>query len=371
MKSFVLAPQINVCDSTAEFCNEYAIGKGDLVFISQRSLDANFANKFTNATIIDYRKYGVGEPTDLMVEGIYNDIKNIEIKRVFAIGGGTILDVAKLFALKQIMPVDKLFAGEITPQKNKSLILIPTTCGTGSEVTNISILELTKNKTKLGLANNALFADEAVLIPELLHDLPFRFFATSSMDALIHAIESFTSPKATELTQMFSLNAMDKIIAGYQKIAADKTALDDKLLHDFLTASTYAGIAFGNAGCAAVHALSYPLGAAYHVPHGEANYAMFMQVYKTYELIENKPVLQALKQHLATILHCSANNVFSQLEALLQQIIPLKALHEYGVTTNDLTAFTDVVMQKQGRLMANNCCELSSANVLSIYKQLY
>ena len=132
---------------------------------------------------------------------------------------GTILDVAKLFALKTVSPVVKLFNKELEIVKDKELILVPTTCGTGSEVTNISILELTAINSKFGLAVDELYPDKAILIPELLAGLPMKYFATSSIDALIHSIESFTSPKGNDFTRMFSLNAMDMILKGYREIA--------------------------------------------------------------------------------------------------------------------------------------------------------
>lgn len=95
--------------------------------------------------------------------------------------------------------------------------MVPTTCGTGSEITNISILELKSRKTKLGLAHETLYADQAFLVPELLEILPYRLFATSSIDALIHAVESSVSPKATAYTLMFGRQAIHLILGGIQK----------------------------------------------------------------------------------------------------------------------------------------------------------
>ena len=125
-----------------------------------------------------------------------------DCKRIIAIGGGTIIDVSKIFALKDISPIDDLYDGKIKPVKDKELIIVPTTCGTGSEVTNVAVLALISRQTKKGLAVNEMYADKAVLIPELLKTLPFKVFATSSIDALVHAVESALSPKASETTRM-------------------------------------------------------------------------------------------------------------------------------------------------------------------------
>lgn len=371
MKQFSIKPVIKQFNKALDFAKEYAIGEGDIVFVSNSTYEKYFKGYIDGAVIINYRKYGSGEPTDLMVEGIYSDIRDIEYNRVFAIGGGTILDVAKLFALKNVSPVVDLYDKKLEIVKDKKLILVPTTCGTGSEVTNISILELTTKNTKMGLATDELFADDAVLIPELLEGLPFKYFATSSIDALIHSIESFTSPKANDFTKIFSLKAMKTILEAYKVIAHRGEDARYDFLGDILVASTYAGIAFGNAGCAAVHAMSYPLGAAYHVPHGEANYAMFTGVYKTYQKLAPDGSIVELNKYLADILECKTDEVYDKIEVLLNHIIKKKALHEYGVTKEELVSFTETVMTKQGRLMANNYTELDADTVLSIYKELY
>ena len=116
-----------------------------------------------------------------------------------------------------------------------------------------------------------MYAESAVLIPELLEGLPFGVFATSSIDALVHAVESSLSPKATAYTKLFGYKAIEMIIKGYQKVVKEGKEVLPGLMSDFLIASNYAGIAFGTAGCAAVHATSYPLGGKYHVAHGESN----------------------------------------------------------------------------------------------------
>ncbi len=120
-----------------------------------------------------------------------------------------------------------------------------------------------------------------------------------------------------------------------------------------------------------MHALSYPLGAIYHVPHGEANYAMFTGVLKNYMELKSDGEIAVLNQFLADILGRGAGHVFEELEKLLDILIPKKALHEYGVTEQNLEEFTDSVMLNQGRLMANNFVALNQKRVYKIYKELY
>lgn len=370
MREISIRPEIYSFDSAAEFVREFGIGEGDLMITNEYIYEPYFKALCSGCGIIFQEKYGSGEPTDEMVEAICKDITG-DYKRVVAVGGGTVIDIAKLFALEQVAPVLDLYDGKITPVKNKELVLVPTTCGTGSEVTNISILALVSRGTKKGLAVDALYADQAVLIPELLGTLPMPVFATSSIDALIHAIESSLSPKGNETTRMFGYKAIELILGGYLKIRDEGPQTVKQLSHQFLLASNYAGIAFGNAGCAAVHAMSYPLGAAYHVPHGESNYAMFTGVMKNYLEIKSEGEIARLNRFIAEILGCEQERVYEELEELLNILIKKKPLSAYGMKESEIDEFTDSVLENQQRLLANNFVPLDRERIKKIYTELY
>lgn len=370
MKELMIRPVIWQYDTAAEFAAEFHIGAGDLVITNEYIYRPYFGGLGLECDVLCQEKYGTGEPSDDMVEAMYKDITK-EYKRIIAIGGGTVIDISKLFALKHVSPVDDLYDGKLEVIKDKELVLVPTTCGTGSEVTNIAILALNKRGTKKGLAVDEMYGDSAVLIPELLEGLPFRFFATSSIDALVHAVESSLSPKGNETTRLFGYRAIEMILNGYKKIAEEGETAVKPLLKEFLMASNYAGIAFGNAGCAAVHALSYPLGAKYHVAHGESNYAMFTGVMNNYMEIKKDGAIADLNRYISGILECEERDVYPKLEELLDQILPKKKLHEYGMTEEELELFTDSVLENQGRLLANNFVPLDRDRILKIYRELY
>ena len=384
MKTFRIVPEIILYDKVSEFCQGMEFDSGDIIFINDVIYECYFKGRTGRATIIDYGKYTIGEPTDQMVEAIFRDIQGIDVKRIIGIGGGAILDVAKLFSLRTISPVTELFERTVPCKRDKELVLVPTTCGTGSETTNISILELTTRNTKMGLADDNLYADIAVLIPELIAGLPYRVFATSSIDALVHSMESFTSPKASEFSLMYSRQAMRMILKGYQELTEWKTnesgqsnlkknckQLTEPLRKEFLLASTYAGIAFGNAGCAAVHAMSYPLGAKYHVPHGESNYVLLLAVYREYQKLAPEGIIRELNSYLGEILNCDEWEVYDQLEKLLSYVLEHKPMSAYGVTHEDIREFTRIVMTGQRRLMSNNYTELNESDVERIYKRVF
>lgn len=371
MKMLSIKPVIEAYGSCKEFAEALQIGEKDLVITNRYIYDPFFGPLGLKAGVLYQEDYGTGEPSDEMAEKLYADMKGRNCKRIIAIGGGTIIDIAKLYALKNVSPIVDLFDRKLEIVKDKELILVPTTCGTGSEVTNISILELKSRHTKMGLATDELYADAAVMIPELLGGLPFKFFATSSVDALIHAYESFLSPRSTPYTEVFAREAIALILKGYMEIAAKGEEARKPLLRDFLIASNYAGIAFGNAGVGAVHAMSYPFGGAYHVPHGEANYALFVGVCKAYQKACPGGKIRAVNKLICDILGCAEENVYEELEKLLNKILQRKPLREYGVTGEDIVAFTENVMTKQGRLTANNYVPLDAAAVEGIYRALY
>ena len=371
MRELVLRPTLHTFAGCKAFVDEFKPGKGDLVLTNEYIYMPYFGKMGLDVTVIFQEKYGSGEPTDIMVDEILRVAAKSSCSRVIAIGGGTVLDIAKVLAVSDGTPVDELYAQMPGLVKKRELIMIPTTCGTGSEITNLAILNRTRLGTKMGLLSESLYPDHAVLIPELLQGLPFGVFATSSLDALVHAVESALSPKATRTTRIFGDKAIEMIIRGYQKIAKDGQTARLPLLGEFLTASTYAGIAFGTAGVGAVHALSYPLGGTYHLPHGEVNYEMFTGVLKNYMEVKQDGAIAEVNALLCELLGCKVAAVYDELEKLLNSILPKKPLREYGVTQEDLVAFTENVMTTQGRLMANNFVPLDKDRVLKIYRELY
>lgn len=365
-----LKPTIYSYDTCREFVEDLQVGADDLIITNQYIFDPNFKDLGLTCHVLFQEKYGMGEPSDEMAEAIYKDMPK-DVKRIIGIGGGTVMDLCKLFVLKQVSPVLDLFDGKIPVEKAKELILIPTTCGTGSEVTNVSVMALVSRNTKKGIADNALYADKAVLIAQLLKTLPFKVFATSSIDALVHAVESALSPDSSASFRVFSYNAIELILKGYLQIRDHGPEARIPLMKDFLLASNWAGIAFSVPGCAAVHAMSYPLGAKYHVLHGESNYAMFTGVMNCYMSIKSDGEIAKLNRFIADILGCEPENVYAELEKLLNVILPKKALHEYGVKEEELPEFAKSVIENQQRLMKHSFVPLDYDKVYGIYKNLY
>lgn len=371
MNPFVIRPQIKYFSTITEFATDEDIGAGDLIILEGFIRD-RYPHVFSSgAAIIDISKFCKGEPTDTAVLMIRNAMGPMYFSRVIAIGGGTVLDIAKILSLENGDKLDNLLSKTAVPKRSAKLVLIPTTCGTGSEMTNISIVDFTKHNVKMGITGDALYADQAVIIPELLKGIPQRVFAASSIDALIHASESFVSPKANWYTRMFSTKAINMILNGYKEYLRNGKALTDELNECFLLASNYAGIAFGNAGCGAVHAMSYPLGAGYHVPHGESNYVFFTEVFKKYHELNCSGALVEWEKIIAAALETDVEKVYEKMAELLDSIIQKKKMSEYGVKEEEIEVYTDTVISSQKRLMDNNFVPLERPVVYEIYKSVY
>jgi len=358
-------------DTFVAFAEAFQISSSDILITNEFIYVSSMKELNLECGVIFQENYGSGEPSNVMVDSILTEVRSHDFKRVIAVGGGTVIDVAKLLVLSGTSNTVDYFEKRVPLQKVKELVIVPTTCGTGSEMTNITIMEIKEEKTKKGLAADELYADYAVLIPELLKSLPYKVFATSSIDGLVHAAESFVAPTSNNVTELFSTKAIEMIVNGYQRIIADGPRQHTELIKDFLLASTYAGIAFGNTGVGAVHALSYPLGGKYHVPHGEANQQMFTTVFKEYKKVQPKGKIEQLEKQLATLLNVVVDNVWVEIDVLLQKILLRKPLREYGMKVAEIEEFADSVIANQQRLLKNNYTPLSREEMIGIYKQLF
>jgi len=370
MYQFSLPTIIKSAATFREFAEEADLKNTDLILTNEFIYEPFIKPCQTACQVLFQERYGNGEPNDEMIDAIRKDIPE-NIERVIAVGGGTVIDIAKVLTFTGDWKTEDIFMARLIPEKARGLIVVPTTCGTGSEVTNVTICELKQMKTKKGLALDSMYADIAILIPEMVHTLPYKFFATSSIDAMIHAVESYVSPKAIPHSEAYSEKAIKLIVSGYQYVKEHgKDSWVDKA-EDFLVASNLAGIAFGYAGCAAVHALSYPLGGTYHIPHGEANQLMFAAVFKKYK--EKAPVgkINKLEEIFAEVLNVEAGDALNELYKLMEVILKRKDLREYGVKEEELTTFTDSVIIGQQRLLRNNYVALTREDMIEIYKSCY
>ncbi|MCD8082267.1 MAG: 4-hydroxybutyrate dehydrogenase [Clostridiales bacterium] len=375
MKEISIKPEVYSFDTFAAFAESFDLKETDLILTNEYIYKPYIEKLNLPCGCIYQEQYGMGEPSDTMAQAIVDEANKGSYDRVVAIGGGTIIDIAKILVLQCDNGIDALYDSMPNLVKKRELVIIPTTCGTGSEVTNIAIMNRTRLGTKQGLVSPVMYADYAILIPEFLNSLPYKVFATSSIDALIHAVESYLSPNATPTTEMFSRLAMEQILAGYCRIAENGQGARFDNNAVYLRASNYAGIAFSIAGCAAVHAMSYAFGGKYHVAHGESNYQFFTDVLYKYQEKQPKGKIQDLETYLAEVItrygsaaEIEGKNGFEMLDSLLAIILPRKSMSTYGAVQEDIEPFAQSTIDNQQRLLKNNYVTLTKEDIAEIYQ---
>lgn len=211
------------------------------------------------------------DPTLEVVDTVKQLFLDNQCDAVIGIGGGSSIDTAKGVSAAVANPGDlgQYEGKNKLPNRGPDVIAIPTTAGTGSEVTHAMVLKDTKRKYKMGILSQNLHPKAAILDPQLLTTLPRGLAAITGMDALSHAIESYTSNQAQPITEALGLHAIRLIAKYLRPFVAQRTNLE--AASQMMLASTIAGAAFIWGRVAAVHALSHPLGGRYKVPHGLAN----------------------------------------------------------------------------------------------------
>lgn len=375
MREILMKPLLHKFNTFREFADEFRLGERDLVLTNEFIYTPFMKECGLQCKFVFQEKFGAGEPSEEMITDIFAAIDPKGYDRVIAIGGGAIMDIGKLLSLKRTGSVHDLFfkLADVIPEKD--LIALPTTCGTGSEVTNISVAIVRDENgktTKLGLVSDLIIPGTVCLIPEFLKTLPFAPFASSAIDALIHAVESYLSPtRATMTSELFGVKAMELILEGFRRIGEKGPEARFEYLDEFLTAACYAGLAFLQAGCATVHAMSFPLGGTYHVPHGEANYALFGKVLEKYDAIRPDGKIAEFKKTIARILGGGETDAIANLAALEEKILHLKPLSEYGFKEEDIETFADSVLKNQQRLVINSYVPLTKDLIMEIYRETY
>ena len=193
---------------------------------------------------------------------------------VIGFGGGSSIDTAKITAVMANNEGDlrDLVGVNLVPKPGLPTLFLPTTAGTGSEVTNISILNDVERQVKLGIVSEYMFTKTALLDPELTLTLPPELTCWTGLDALIHAIESYVSRAATPLTETLAIRAMELISTHLRRAYA--LGSDMEAREGMLTASLLAGMAFSNTQCGGAHACALAVGARYHLAHGLATTLM-------------------------------------------------------------------------------------------------
>ncbi len=313
------------------------------------------------------------DPRYETVEHCLAAMRSFKPTSMIGFGGGSSIDIAKTSAIMFKNPGSIIdYCGiDLVPKPGLPSIMVPTTAGTGSEVTPIAILSDENEKLKKGVVSPHLFPKTALLDPLLTLGLPPAITAATGMDALIHAIESYTSVNATGITDMLAARAIELIAENLRTAYAHGGNIHARSA--MLEGSLLAGIAFANAGVTAVHAFAYPIGAQFHIPHGVANTLMLAEVMR-FNLVGNVRKFADIAVLMGEPVEDlsdreAAEAAVDAIEVLAEDLQVPSCLGEFGVTESHIDDLAEGVM-KVTRLLANNPRALSKKDAADIYRRV-
>lgn len=315
----------------------------------------------------------VADPPEEVVLSAVDRARKAGADLVVGMGGGSSMDVAKLLAvlLGTDQPLQEMYGIGNIQGNRLPLVQIPTTAGTGSEVTPVSIVT-TGASTKSGVVSPTLYADVAILDATLTLQLPAAATAATGIDAMVHAIEAFTSKRLKNpISDMLATKALALLSQNLLSACSDGSNLAAR--EAMLLGAMLAGQAFANAPVAAVHALAYPIGGLFHVPHGLSNSLVLPHVLRF-----NAPAAHTQYAELADIIvpGCQGSSE-AKTQALIEHLVATikataieRSLRQVGVQASDLRAMAQDAM-KQTRLLGNNPREVTEDDAYAIYSAAY
>ncbi|NLN60295.1 MAG: iron-containing alcohol dehydrogenase [Deltaproteobacteria bacterium] len=352
-------------------------GSRPLLVLDRNMAAAGFRERVEDLLKKDGMKYVIYDkvipepPIELVEEGAKAAVKG-KCDCVVGIGGGSAMDTAKAISAvvgNKGKAVDYLGLNNI-PGAGLPQIQVPTTAGTGSEVTFTAVFVRKDLRKKEGMNSPYLYPDIALCDPVLTLTLPPKPTAETGIDALCHAIESYTSLNASPMSEMFSLEAIRLISENLRTCVHNGSDLQAR--EQMLLGSLYAGIGLANAGVTAVHSLSYPLGGLYGVPHGLAN-TMILPAVMAYNL----PGSLEKFTDIAEVMGEVTDNLPLREAAYLAVEAVEALIEDCGVTTRldtleiPETVFPDLaeVALTVARPLANNPCKMTLEDMIEIYRQ--
>ena len=356
----------NKTRKVAIFTDEGIAASGLLEYVKERISPAKVPS-----VVLDHLQ---PEPTYLQVQELIDQFKSTEADLILAVGGGSVMDTAKLAS---ILSTDKYQVKDLLEhpewgEKQIKTIMIPTTAGTGAEATPNAIVAVPEKKLKVGIVNTQMLSDYVILDGEMIYGLPQKIAASTGVDALAHAIECFTSRKSNPFSDMFALQALELILENIEAACENVRNMDAK--NAMLLGSFYAGVAITASGTTAVHALSYPLGGRYHIPHGVSNAILLSPVMRFNEPYSRAKFAQvydrcAREKWCGQTERAKSEWVLTRIEEIVRNLEIPTSLKNFGVSEQDLESLVESGMEVR-RLLDNNMRPVTPADARQIYEQV-
>ena len=316
----------------------------------------------------------MSDPDTANAEACIEMAKRDQFGLIVGLGGGSPMDIASITSIMLTNPgtVYDYFGLNLVKNAAIPAILIPTTAGTGAEATPNAILTDTREKLKKAIVSPYILPRIAIVDPLLTLSMPPSVTSSSGIDALTHAIESYTSNNATVLTDLFAKEAIIMIGRSLRTAVANGNHLEAR--YDMAIGSLYAGISLTNAGVTAVHALAYPLGGQFNIPHGIAN-GLLLPYVMEFNVMGSIPKFAQVAQFLGekvdpmTLLD-QAYHAARAVKALYRDLKIPQSLTELKVPKDAISAMAEATV-KQARLMGNNPRAMTVQDAAKIYEKAF
>ena len=317
----------------------------------------------------------VSEPTINDFEKLLTEAESQKIDAVIGMGGGSVLDVAKLVAVMSYssQPLDEAFGNGNIKERMVFLACLPSTAGTGSEVSPNAILLDERDNKKKAVISPFLVPDASFIDPLLTYSVPPSVTASTGLDALTHCIEAYANVHANQLINLFALEGI-RLIGNHLKRACENGA-DAEARRNVALGSMHGGLCLGPVNTAAVHAMAYPLGSMFGIPHGVSNAILLPHV-----LDFNLPAAVKSYAQIALALGVAykepeidmASEGIRVIEKLVQQLGIKSKLSAYNsnITKNDIPLMVESAMSVS-RLLKNNVRQLTAEDMQTIYHKLF
>ena len=376
--SFLSAKEIKFGLGTVTYVGEACkkLGLKDVMVVSDPFIvESGMVKKVTDVLdteSIGYEIYSEFEasPSISQVENAARYMNEKGYRGLIGFGGGSSIDTAKAIAIlmHNPAPVSQYFGVDKIPNAAAPMILIPTTAGTGSEVSDACILKDDTTHIKSGIRSRHLMADISILDPELTASMPPKLTASTGLDALTHCIEGYVSNASSPMSRMFHQEAIRLICSNLRNAVGNSNDMDAR--YNVLLGAMYAGWAMSTASLGACHAMAYPLESKYHIPHGDANASLLPAVMR-FNVLGN---MEKFKEMAV----CMGENVdgLSVREAAYKAVRAVETLcsdlgipkiSEIGVVESDIKPFAEISFNNT-RLMSFNPRKPSLKDVENIYR---
>ncbi len=368
-----LSPKQTVFDKNSENnlsqrLNDLKVKK-PLIVISKRLSCTSKASKLLEALksvniVASLSNHVAPEAPIELPAKIAEDFTNNDCDSIVAIGGGSVIDLAKAASIliSNGGDIENYLGINNVPNVTIPKIFISTTSGTGSEATNISVLGDIQNQSKKGIVSKYLFADTVILDPTYTYSMPSNLKLNTGLDALCQCIEGITSKNASPITNQFAYRGIELIASNLAgSLENDKTSMDNVYLGAYFSGLVISG---GNAGTNLGHAIGNTIGGIYHTAHGLSVTVVLEQI------INHNKKSQEFINRIKDLEKSTGINIFDFIQKFKNKY-SIPSLSEIGVERKDFEYISEKVMNDQQRLLNNNLLSVTAEDIVGILKKSF